>query len=89
MYGWAQNSMSKCQEERFRPRAAAEQDDWLRDFSGAAASIIYLEPISKPALDKYVLKTRLKVGNGDFSPPFLKGDLGGLSSPYIIPPAPL
>jgi hypothetical protein len=23
------------------------------------------------------------------SPPFLKGDLGGLSKPHIIPPAPL
>jgi hypothetical protein len=29
-----------------------------------------------------------KLGRAILSPPFLKGDLGGLSGGYLIPPAP-
>jgi hypothetical protein len=47
-----------------------------------------MEPISKPVLDKYVLKTRLKVGNGDFKSPFFKGGFRGIIKPLFNPPCP-
>jgi hypothetical protein len=48
-----------------------------------------LAAIAKPILGfKYVL-SQPKLGSEILSPPFLKGDLGGLSGGYLIPPAPL
>jgi hypothetical protein len=47
-----------------------------------------IEPISKPVLDKYVLKTKLKVRNGDFKSPFFKGGFRGIIRPLFNPPCP-
>jgi hypothetical protein len=46
------------------------------------------ESVSKPVLGKYVLKTRLKVGNGDFKSPFFKGGFRGIIKPLYNPPCP-